>query len=599
MAKIITENFRVETANELFRSFTEGNASIVDEFEEDMLSWVNAGNISISEDDKTALFGYFPDHLLGIMNDSQPDSTYYIMGSSITKGETITNTQFQKREFLRRVIFGSKISQDNIRYMFDYNAWANGTTYDSFDDTRDISTLNFYVTVLDGDINEGSYKVFKCLRNNNGNPSTVQPSTTDLESNYEVHSSDGYVWKYMFSVPPSEYQVYSTVQSLPYYADATVVANAEESISDIVVETTEGGLLSEYNLGTLSVQQVVLASQDVDAGTYTWEVEVTTTGAVPKNTKGAYKNMYLRFPNEGTIYDILDSDSPTTSNAAQTRFFVTIENTQADFNIEYEKTTECLVVPKVEISTTSGTRAIAYVVLDTNGTIEDIEFVNKGTQYKYATATLLMPPALEDKKDATTLRAVVSPRGGHGSDPISELYMSKLAVITNFFSDNLNEIPESNSYTRVGLVKNPSFRGDVQPSTFDNRMTVHISDDTGPDADEGLPQDYTNYFITQTVNGQEIYARIHEQTYDAVANETTLHLVDYVGAWAEQFEAGSVEIKSSLTATDADTFDINTVSNNDLGLYTDYSGDLLHYVDFDPITRQGGRREKIKFVFDF
>jgi hypothetical protein len=35
------------------------------------------------------------------------------------------------------------------------------------------------------------------------------------------------------------------------------------------------------------------------------------------------------------------------------------------------------------------------------------------------------------------------------------------------------------------------------------------------------------------------------------------------------------------------------------GKYVDYSGDLLHFVDFDAIAREPERREKIKFVFDF
>jgi len=378
-----------------------------------------------------------------------------------------------------------------------------------------------------------------------------------------------------------------------YSGVAMYSSNEGYSFSDFVlIENTEGGLMSEYNLGSLSLQQVVLVSQDDDAGTYTWELELRTDGVTPKNTKNAYTNMYIRFPNEGTIFDIRESDSPSTSSAAENRFFVTITNSDQDFNITYEKSTECLVVPKVEVSNSPGNECIAYGVLDTNGTLTDIQFTNKGTQYKYATATLLMPPALQDKSEVTILRAIISPRGGHGSDPISELYMSKLAVIVNFFSDVLNNIPDSGAYTRVGLIKNPSFRDGSQPTTLDNRMKVYIDGDL-------RASNLTSYFITQTVNNENIHAKIHEVEYDSVAQTSTLHLVDYVGAWAGTFQAGKVEVKQTLDAGQADTYDINTVSNNDLGLYTDYSGDLLHYVDFDPIERQFGRREKIKFVFDF
>ena len=193
MAKIITENFRVQTTNELYRSFTEGNQTIVTDFTADMNTYVDSGAISLSNSDKTTLFNYFPASLLEIMNASQPDSTYYVMASSITKGATIENTQFQKREFQRRVIFGNKVTQSDIRYMFDINAWNSGTVYDAYDDREDISTLNMYVTVLDGTINEGSYKVYKCLGNNGGTASVAAPSTSDVDAVYEIQSDDGYV----------------------------------------------------------------------------------------------------------------------------------------------------------------------------------------------------------------------------------------------------------------------------------------------------------------------------------------------------------------------------------------------------------------------
>ena len=59
-------------------------------------------------------------------------------------------------------------------------------------------------------------------------------------------------------------------------------------------------------------------------------------------------------------------------------------------------------------------------------------------------------------------------------------------------------------------------------------------------------------------------------------------------------------MKSSLAQTTATTLSINNASTDVVyGKYTPYTGELLHYVDFDPITRQLERKEKIKFIFDF
>jgi hypothetical protein len=589
MAKIITENFRVQTTNELFRSFTEGNQNIVTDFTADMNTYVDSGAISLSNSDKTTLFNYFPTSLLSIMNATQPDSTYYVMASSITKGATIENTQFQKREFQRRVIFGNKVTQSDIRYMFDINAWNSGTIYDAYDDREDISALNMYVTVLDGTINEGSYKVYKCLGNNGGTASTAAPSTSDVDAVYEIQSDDGYIWKYMFSVPPAEYITYATTTSLPYYADSTVVSAAVESVSDIIITRTKNQLFGAntgaYNLGNLTIKSIV----QVDSVSNRWEIELQTesSNSTPTHEPNAYTNMYIR-TEAGALYDIDASDSPSGADETTKNFFVSITSVGTpDLSVQQA----AFIVPKVEVSASGGTRALAYGELNASGTLIDVKIDTKGTHYKYATATLKLPPALQDQSATTELRAIMSPRGGHGSDPISELYMSKLAVITNFFTSSLNNIPDSNTYTRVGLVKNPVFADASSPTSLDNRMEVRVSGDISSAVS-------ANQIVEQTVGNETFRAVIHEVKYTTGSpGYTSLFLVDYVGDHNATFATGSIDIKDSVTSDVTGTYSINNVVNT--GKYVDYSGDLLHFVDFDAIAREPERREKIKFVFDF
>ena len=103
MTKIITENFKTETTHSLFDSLASDN--------------------------------------------------YYVMASTslnateFDQESTITNTQFDKRDFQKKVIFANRVTQDNARYMFFEKPWLRGTVYDEFDDTKDIEQLNMYVTV--------------------------------------------------------------------------------------------------------------------------------------------------------------------------------------------------------------------------------------------------------------------------------------------------------------------------------------------------------------------------------------------------------------------------------------------------------------------
>lgn len=81
--------------------------------------------------------------------------------------------------------------------------WQNGALFDQYDDyTEDrisatgaasLSSAQFYV--LTDEMN-----VYKCLYNNKNGASTVKPTGT---SPYTFTTSDGYVWKFMYSIPLS------------------------------------------------------------------------------------------------------------------------------------------------------------------------------------------------------------------------------------------------------------------------------------------------------------------------------------------------------------------------------------------------------------
>ena len=52
MAKIITENFRVETSNELFNSFKNTNSTIEDNFYASLGSYNTINSLGLSTEDK-------------------------------------------------------------------------------------------------------------------------------------------------------------------------------------------------------------------------------------------------------------------------------------------------------------------------------------------------------------------------------------------------------------------------------------------------------------------------------------------------------------------------------------------------------------------
>jgi hypothetical protein len=192
--------------------------------------------------------------------------------------------------------------------------------------------------------------------------------------------------------------------------------------------------------------------------------------------------------------------------------------------------------------------------------------------------------------------------------------MSRLAVITNFSgeSDTIPiTIPNTNTYTKVGLVKNPTFTNGLYPASFDNRATIVLS---GNQSTLALKDYYVQQYVTaagvsrsapsvgQTLGiGEErISARIHETVYNSIANTTTIYLVDYYGNFESSFVSGAIYVKPTESSTTATQLSINNASTDVVyGKYAPYTGEILHYVDFQAITRQSARKEKIKFIFDF
>ena len=113
------------------------------------------------------------------------------------------------------VLFGKKITSANIRRIVRRIDWTAGTKYEIYRDDYSVQNrapitnaarlydANYYV------MNE-DYRVYICIENGSsgtnpkGNVSQDQPTFTDLEPSRAGDSGDGYIWKYLFTISPSD-----------------------------------------------------------------------------------------------------------------------------------------------------------------------------------------------------------------------------------------------------------------------------------------------------------------------------------------------------------------------------------------------------------
>ena len=151
-----------------------------------------------------------------------------------------------------------KINTSDIRQVVQKRFWSTGTTFDMYrhdysrSNTAKISgATNLYSAsyyILNSD-----YRVYICLQNGtdpdnlNGRPSLDEPLFTDLEPRAAGTSGDGYIWKYLYTIKPTDIIKFESTDFMPVPINwetstdnATVRDNAINGSIKIVTITNRG-----------------------------------------------------------------------------------------------------------------------------------------------------------------------------------------------------------------------------------------------------------------------------------------------------------------------------------------------------------------------
>ena len=151
-----------------------------------------------------------------------------------------------------------KINASDIRQVVQKRFWSTGTTFDMYrhdysrSNTAKVSgATNLYSAsyyILNSD-----YRVYICLQNGtdpdnlNGRPSLDEPLFTDLEPRAAGTSGDGYIWKYLYTIKPTDIIKFESTDFMPVPINwetstdnSTVRDNAINGSIKIVTITNRG-----------------------------------------------------------------------------------------------------------------------------------------------------------------------------------------------------------------------------------------------------------------------------------------------------------------------------------------------------------------------
>ena len=361
------------------------------------------------------------------------------------------------------MIFAKRISSSDVVHVVSRYLWSSNTFYHKYNHRDgDLYEKRFYTVVDDST----EYNVYKCLFNASNTTvnvnSTVAPSTKTIDP---IITGDGYIWKYMYSITKSQYDKFATTNYIPVIANTAVEANATPGTIEVIDIITRGRGYDNY------IANAVFRTTDLSVG------GVNTIYGAP-DTAEAEDDYYRSC--------VLKITSSSVGATGQYRRIVDYRGVggQKIFTLDSPFTTapaagdEYEVYPYVYVwgdgSETVPAEGRAIIDSTANSVVE-IEMLNVGAGYRYGesypgkTADTIpvtinstfidLPASVANNAGfvAATLQPIISPPGGHGSDPLTELGARRVCISTKFTNSEGGSIPTENDFRQVGILKNPLY----------------------------------------------------------------------------------------------------------------------------------------------
>ena len=376
---------------------------------------------------------------------------------SLTTSDTTDTTPFTPNDHLddqnnaRRQFIGmQKLTSADVSHVVKRHNWTTGTVYVPWDsDDADIYDRNpcFYVLT-------NEFKVYKCLRNGNGAQSTVQPTHTTPTPTGSA--TDGYIWKYMYSITTADSEkfltnAYMPVKTIPVTIEAFAAAAAATNQTKI--------LLKEANLDIKVKHRVrkgntVLGEISAIAG-----AELTLDGNLAAAVS-ANDLLIIEFEDNDHASDALSTDFPQykaqkdSLELAEAGGIERIEIPAGQGGAGYTGNPSSIV-----ISSDGETDAVAEPadVTIAGGAITAIDIgtstgsSNHGKNITVASITVSGGSATTD----ATPRAVIAPNRGHGTDPVAELGGFLVALNTQLTGTGGGDLTIGNDFRQITIIKNP------------------------------------------------------------------------------------------------------------------------------------------------
>jgi hypothetical protein len=219
--------------------------------------------------------------------------------------------------------------------------------------------------------------------------------------------------------------------------------------------------------------------------------------------------------------------------------------------------------PAVTI-TGDGTGATANSTI-AGGIVTAVTITNPGTGYTRASVAFA--------SGAATATAIISPKGGHGSNAVEELGGKYVMINTRLDGTESNTITTANEFRQVGIVRDPYLYGTTTRAIASSyRQTFR----------------YQLSGVSGTFNSDEV----------VTSGSNTASLVEFTSPYLYTTLPGNLPFANSASVSGAGGATGTIAAIVTPGLQP-YSGDILYVENRVPISRASDQIEDIKLIIQF
>ena len=505
-----------------------------------------------------------------------------------TPTDDVSNTYYNH---WKDMIAAKKVSSTDVTHCIPRYNWANNTPYFAFDNTETAMLGQSFFVLTD------DYNVYKCLANNNSAGNSVAKPTGQGTS-IVTPGSDGYKWKYMYTISAASALKFVTTNYIPVqqvrYANITMASATQENTLQRDVENAAvDGAINIYRKtanGTVGgLEYLIFETNTLDNG-FGGAYAHTTTSCRIHSTAAATDDVYVGSDifftsgnaegQGGTITDYVASTKVITFAPA-----VSSAPAQGD-NFQVAPRLQVLGDGQGANCRSNGTNASG---------LTDVVTIAAGSGYTNAIVNVLANTSWN--LDDAAVVAAIEPKGGHGFDAVEELGGYNIMVNVRLENDESGEFTVANDFRKIGLISHPNAANTTDGSDLNVPATITLGDQ----ALRVTVQSFSGaaYVADDLVTGAQSGAT--GRVIDWASGTSKLRIsqvtkgANSTNGW--DGTPGSFQANEALTIDGAGTTaNSSVIEGPDLKPYT---GDILYVENRSPISRARDQIEDVKLIINF